>query len=83
MLFLLNSYINDEKQYLIYLKKTLKKEKEICLDLIEKKNESLHETFLLRNKLGKIQRTFEKNFNNKFFILCGKNGTNQIKHYLD
>ena len=83
MLMLLNSYINDENQYLIYLQKTLKKEKEICLDLIEKKNESLHETFLLRNKLGKIQRTFEKNFNNKFFLLCVKNGTNQIDQFLE
>ena len=83
MLFLLNSYINDEKQYLIYLKKTLKKEKELCLDLIEKKNESLHETFLLRHKLEKIQRTFEKNFHNKFFLLCVKNGTNQIEQFLE
>ena len=83
MLILLNSYINDEDQYLNYLKKTLKKEKELCLDLIEKKNESLHETFLLRNKLGKIQRTFEKNFHNKFFLLCVKNGTNQIDQFLE
>ena len=81
MIFLINAYMNDENKYFDYLNKTLKKEKEICDDLIEKRNESLHETFLLRHQLNKIHRTFEKNFHNKFFLLCVKNGTNQIERF--
>jgi hypothetical protein len=81
MIFLINSYTKDENNYYEYLNKTLKKEKEICDDLIEKRNESLHETFLLRHQLNKIHRTFEKNFHNKFFLLCVKNGTNQIERF--
>ena len=83
MIFLIKAYMKDENKYYEYLNKTLKKEKEICDDLIEKRNESLHETFLLRHQLNKIHRTFEKNFHNKFFLLCVKNGTNQIEKFIE
>ena len=81
MISLLNLYIEDENKYYNYLKNILKKEKEICDNLLEKRNQSLNETFLLRHKLGTILRKFEKSFYNKFFLLCVKNGTNQIEKF--
>ena len=81
MIFLIKAFMKDEKKYFDHLNHTLKKEREICDVLIEKRNKEFHETFLLRHQLGKIHRKFDKSFQNKFFLLCVKNGTNQIEKF--
>ncbi len=78
---LIKTFINEEKNYIEYLKISLKEEKEINEVLIEKRNDALKENFLLKDKLGKIERKFLKYLNNKFFLLCVKNGTNQIEKF--
>ena len=78
---LIKTFINEEKNYSEYLKISLKEEKEINEFLIEKRNDALKENFLLKDKLGKIERKFSKYLNNKFFLLCVKNGTNQIEKF--
>ena len=78
---LIKTFINEEKNYSEYLKISLKEEKEINEFLIEKRNDALKENFLLKDKLGKIERKFSKYINNKFFLLCVKNGTNQIEKF--
>ena len=78
---LIKTFINEEKNYSEYLRISLKEEKEINEFLIEKRNDALKENFLLKDKLGKIERKFSKYLNNKFFLLCVKNGTNQIEKF--
>ena len=39
------------------------------------------DTFLLRFRLNQIERQFRKYLNNKFFLLCVKNLTNQIENF--
>ena len=83
MLILLKTFINEDQQYNEHLKITLKKEIELNNLLIEKKIDSFQETFLLRDRLGKIERKFFKYITNKYFLLCVKNGTNQINKFLE
>ena len=78
---LLKSFINEENKYLEDLKIKYKKEKEYNQVLINKKMDSFKETFLLRFRLNKIERKFSKYLNNKFFLLCVKNLTNQIENF--
>ncbi len=78
---LLKSFINEENKYLEDLKIKYKKEKEYNQVLINKKMDSFKETFLLRFRLNKIERKFSKYLNNKFFLLCVKNLTNQLENF--
>ena len=78
---LLKSFINEENKYLEDLKMKYKKEKEYNQELINKKMDSFKDTFLLRFRLNKIERKFSKYLNNKFFLLCVKNLTNQIENF--
>ena len=78
---LLKSFINEENKYLEDLKIKYKKEKEYNQVLINKKMDSFKDTFLLRFRLNKIERKFSKYLNNKFFLLCVKNLTNQIENF--
>ena len=77
----LTSFIKDEKEYIEHLKLILKEETQINLILIEKLNFLFQDSFMLRFKLQKIKRCYEKSFNNKFFLLCVKNGTNQFNEF--
>ena len=81
MINLIKLYIESTDKYLKYLNKKIKKEKEIQNDLFEKKNETLHETYLLRHRFGRVQRQFEACLNNKFFLLCVKNKTSLFEKF--
>ena len=81
MIKLLKSFINEDEKYNEYLKLKIKEEKEYNDKLIENRNISFQETFLLRFKFAKIERRFEKSFNNKFFLLCVKNRTNEFDKF--
>ena len=81
MINLIKLYIESTDKYLKYLNKKIKKEKEIQNDLFEKKNETLHETYLLRHRFGRVQRQFESCLNNKFFLLCVKNKTGLFEKF--
>jgi hypothetical protein len=81
MINLIKLYIESTDKYLKYLNKKIKKEKEIQNDLFEKKNETLHETYLLRHRFGRVQRQFEACLNNKFFLLCVKNKTGLFEKF--
>ena len=81
MINLLQLYINSTDEYLKYLNELIKKEITINNDLTEKKNEVLHETYLLRFRFGRVQKVFEHCLDNKFFLLCVKNGTNILEEF--
>ena len=78
---LIKAYIRDEGKYCEHLKKTLKKETEFNELLLKKKDECFTENYLLNHRLAKIERCYRKNMNNKFFLLCVKNGTNQLEKF--
>ena len=81
MINLIEIYIKSTDDYLNDLYKKIEKEKEIREVLFEKKNEILHETYLLRHRFGRLQRQFEYNLNNKFFLLCVKNKTGLFERF--
>ena len=78
---LLKSFIKEENKYLEDLQIKYKKEKEYNQELINKKMDCFKDTFLLRFRLNQIERQFRKYLNNKFFLLCVKNLTNQIENF--
>ena len=78
---LIKAYIRDEGKYFVYLQKTLKKEIEFNEILLKKKDECFTENYLLNHRLAKIERSYRKSMNNKFFLLCVKNGTNQLEKF--
>ena len=80
---LIEKYMKDDEKYIEYLKKELLKETEKNELLLKKKNEGFTENFLLNHRLQKIERIYRKNINNKFFLLCVKNGTNQIDKFTE
>ena len=81
MIKLLKSFIKEDEKYNEYLKLKIKQEKEINDKLIEKRNISFQDTFLLRIKFATIERRFKTSFNNKFFLLCVKNKTNEFDKF--
>ena len=81
MINLIKLYIEAEKNNLQYLYKKIEIEKEKREDLFAKKNEVLHETYLLRHRFGRLQRRFEFCLNNKFFLLCVKNKTSLFEKF--
>ena len=81
MIHLIQLYIESTDNYLMYLNKKIEIEKEIQIDLFERRNEVLHETYLLRHRFGRLQRKFEYCLNNKFFLLCVKNKTGLFEKF--
>ena len=81
MLKYIRIYINDTDEYINYLNKKIEEEKEIKDNLMDKRNEVLHETYLLRYRFGRVQRVYELNLDNKFFLLCVKNGTKILNDF--
>ena len=81
MIHLIQLYIDNTDKYLMYLNKKIEVEKEIQIDLFERRNEVLHETYLLRHRFGRLQRKFEYCLNNKFFLLCVKNKTGLFEKF--
>ena len=78
---LIESYIYNTDKYLIYLQEKIKKESNINLLLSEKKKEILYETYLLRFRFERLQKLYEKCIENKFFLLCVKNNTNNLEKF--
>ena len=78
---LIESYIYNTDKYLIYLHEKIKKESNINLLLSEKKKEILYETYLLRFRFERLQKLYEKCIENKFFLLCVKNNTNNLEKF--
>ncbi len=83
MLKYIRLYINNTDEYINFLNKTIEHEKEINENLWERRNEVLHETYLLRYRFARVQRVFEISLDNKFFLLCVKNGTNIIEDFTE
>jgi hypothetical protein len=81
MITLLQINIKSTDEYIKYLNELIKKETLITQDLTERKNEILHETYLLRFRFGRVQKVFEHCIDNKFFLLCVKNGTNILEKF--
>ena len=81
MIHLIKLYKEEDNKNLEYLYKKVEIEKEKREDLFEKKNEVLHETYLLRHRFGRLQRRFEFCLNNKFFLLCVKNKTGLFEKF--
>ena len=81
MIHLIKLYIEADNNYLSHLYKKIEIEKEKREDLFEKRNEVLHETYLLRHRFGRVQRQFEACLNNKFFLLCVKNKTGLFEKF--
>ena len=83
MLKYIRIYINDTDEYINYLNKKIEEEKEKKDNLWDKRNEVLHETYLLRYRFGRVQRVYEINLDNKFFLLCVKNGTKILNNFTE
>ena len=81
MLKYIRLYINETDEYINYLNKKIEEEKEKKDNLWDKRNEVLHETYLLRYRFGRVQRVYEINLDNKFFLLCVKNGTKIVDNF--
>ncbi len=81
MINLLKQFINEENKYYNYLKNKIIKEKELTNALIEQKDYCIKKNFLLKDRLIKLETKFRKYLNNKFFLLCVKNLTNQIENF--
>ena len=79
MIDLIHSNIKTTDEYLKHLQ--IKIESNKNLDLSEKKKEVLYETYLLNFRFGRVQKVFERCIDNKFFLLCVKNGTNDIEKF--
>ena len=74
----LKIYSYELKNYLNYLEKTLKNENKYLNELREEKINLMNEILLLKQKFGNSKKLFEININNKFFLICVKNHTNQV-----
>jgi len=83
MIDLIHSYIKTTDDYLKHLYLQIKIESAKNLDLSEKKKEVLYETYLLNFRFGRVQKVFERCIDNKFFLLCVKNGTNEIEKFTE
>ncbi len=81
MIDLIHSHIKTTDEYLKHLYLQIKIESNKNLDLSEKKKEILYETYLLNFRFGRVQKIFERCIDNKFFLLCVKNGTNDIDKF--
>ena len=81
MLKYIRLYINETDEYINYLNKKIEEEKEKKNNLWDKRNEVLHETYLLRYRFARVQRVYEINLDNKFFLLCVKNGTKILNNF--
>ena len=76
-------FIRERKNYLYYLNKTIMLETVENNFLKEKISGLMNDIFIIKHKLGKIQKIFETNLSNKFFLLCVKNYTNQIEKFCE
>ena len=81
MLKLFIPYLKERNRYLGFLNKTIIFETAENNSLKEKISNLMNDIFIIKHKLGKIQKIFENNLSNKFFLLCVKNYTNQIEKF--
>ena len=81
MLKLLIPYLRERNRYLRFLNKTIIIETVKNNALKETISNLMNDIFIIKHKLGKIQKIFENNLSNKFFLLCVKNYTNQIEKF--
>ena len=77
----INIYEDDNAKYYKYLNNQIKIEKEERDLLIEKKNQLRTDIFYLKHRLGKLKNFVEQSLDNKLFLLCVKNHTNQFENF--
>ena len=69
--------------YMKFLHKTIDEESTKNQELRERKIFLLNDRQKINRRLHKMQVLCENNFQNKFFLLCVKNNTNQVKDFCD
>ena len=77
----INTFEDDNIKYYKFLINQIKLEKEERDLLIEKKNQLRTDIFYLKHRLGKIKNFVEQSLDNKLFLLCVKNHTNQFENF--
>ena len=77
----INIFEDDNIKYYKFLINQIKLEKEERDLLIEKKNQLRTDIFYLKHRLGKIKNFVEQSLDNKLFLLCVKNHTNQLDNF--
>ena len=78
---LMNYYFNVYNQYVNYLNEELDKEKDELANLKFKRNNLYTEIIRMKIKKGKLLRLIDYLFDLKFFIMCVKNKTNDIRKF--
>ena len=79
----LKSFAQYSDAYMKFLHKTIDEESTKNQELREKKIFLLNDRQKINRRLHKMQVLYENNFQNKFFLLCVKNNTNQVKDFCD
>ena len=77
----INIFEDDNIKYYKFLINKIELEKEERDLLIEKKNQLRTDIFYLKHRLGKIKNFVEQCLDNKLFLLCVKNHTNQFANF--
>ena len=77
----MNYYFNVYNQYVNYLNEELDKEKDELANLKFKRNNLYTEIIRMKIKKGKLLRLIDYLFDLKFFIMCVKNKTNDIRKF--
>lgn len=78
---LMNYYFNVYNQYVNHLNEELDKEKDELANLKFKRNNLYTEIIRMKIKKGKLLRFIDTLFDLKFFIMCVKNKTNDIRKF--
>ena len=79
----LKSFAQYSDAYMKFLHKTIDEESTKNQELRERKIFLLNDRQKINRRLHKMQVLCENNFQNKFFLLCVKNNTNQVKDFCD
>lgn len=79
----LKTFAQYSDAYMKFLHKTIDEESTKNQELREKKIFLLNDRQKINRRLHKMQVLCENNFQNKFFLLCVKNNTNQVKDFCD
>lgn len=78
---LLKQFSENVDAYTHYLDKVVEKETEVTVQLKEKRIQLITEINKIKRSIYKAQVRCQKNFDNKFFMLCVKNNTNQVEKF--
>ena len=73
----LKTYADVSDKYFVFLNNEIQKQLQTLAYYKEKRITLMNEAHKINQRLNRVQVRFNSNFNNKFFLMCVKNETNQ------